>query len=74
MAALLSAYAGPVGIYANGSGTPDPEIGWCNDKGIDDQYIEAARKWIDMGVSIVGGCCGTTPETIKGVVELIKGE
>ncbi len=29
-----------------------------------DEYI---KKYIDMGVSIVGGCCGTNPEFIDGI-------
>ena len=29
-----------------------------------DEYI---KKYIDMGVSIVGGCCGTNPEFIEGI-------
>ncbi|MBQ3252935.1 MAG: homocysteine S-methyltransferase family protein [Acholeplasmatales bacterium] len=29
-----------------------------------DEYI---KKYIDLGVSIVGGCCGTTPEFIKEI-------
>src|SRR5881396_1182080 len=27
----------------------------------------------DLGVNIVGGCCGTTPEHLKAVVEAVKG-
>ena len=29
-----------------------------------DEYI---KKYIDMGVSIIGGCCGTNPEFISGI-------
>lgn len=29
-----------------------------------DEYI---KKYIDMGVSIIGGCCGTNPEFIEGI-------
>ena len=29
-----------------------------------DEYI---KKYVDMGVSIIGGCCGTNPEFIEGI-------
>ncbi len=36
---------------------------------------EALSKYVrEYGVNIVGGCCGTTPEHIKAVVEAIAGE
>jgi 5-methyltetrahydrofolate--homocysteine methyltransferase len=34
---------------------------------------EKSRKLIAMGVSIIGGCCGTTPEHIKKIREAVKG-
>ena len=37
-------------------------------------YAEAIAKMIDMGVEIIGGCCGTTPEHIKAVKELTLGK
>lgn len=37
-------------------------------------YAEAISKMIDMGVSIIGGCCGTTPEHIKAVKDLTVGK
>ena len=32
-----------------------------------DEFDEYTKKYIDMGVSIVGGCCGTNPEFITGI-------
>ena len=32
-----------------------------------DEFDEYIKKYIDMGVSIVGGCCGTNPEFIEGI-------
>ena len=34
-----------------------------------DEFADYAVKMAEMGVSILGGCCGTTPEYIKKVVE-----
>lgn len=32
-----------------------------------EEFIKYINKFIDMGVSIVGGCCGTTPEFTKAL-------
>lgn len=37
-----------------------------------DEFADYAVKMAEMGVSILGGCCGTTPEYIKKVVEKTK--
>ena len=34
-----------------------------------DIYDEYIKQYIDMGVSIVGGCCGTNPEFINGIAK-----
>ncbi|MCC8060419.1 MAG: homocysteine S-methyltransferase family protein [Clostridiales bacterium] len=33
------------------------------------QFAKALREIVDMGASVVGGCCGTTPEHIRMAVE-----
>jgi homocysteine S-methyltransferase len=30
-------------------------------------YAAAARDWRALGASIIGGCCGTTPEHVRAV-------
>ena len=35
-------------------------------------YSNAAKDWIDNGATIVGGCCGTSPEHIKKIRDLIN--
>ncbi len=32
-----------------------------------EEYVEAIEKMIDLGVHVVGGCCGTNPEFIKAL-------
>jgi len=52
-------------------------IGYSDDEGVwhdrgkisAEQYADAAEDWIDAGATIIGGCCGTTPETIKVVAQ-----
>lgn len=49
------------------AGLPDPATG-----GYDiscSQYVDAMKKYVDAGVDFIGGCCGTTPEYIKGMAE-----
>jgi len=63
----------PVGVYGNGLGHPNDAHGWTfegeNPVG---KYIEQARKWLDEGAAIVGGCCGTTPEYTAALAALFK--
>ncbi len=33
---------------------------------------EAAVKFIDLGARVVGGCCGSTPEHVAGIVDAVK--
>ena len=35
-------------------------------------YAELARKWADLGVTLIGGCCGTTPEHISTLRAALK--
>ncbi len=32
-----------------------------------DEFINAIEKYIPLGINIIGGCCGTTPEFIEGL-------
>lgn len=38
-----------------------------------DEFAEAMEAILDTGVSIVGGCCGTTPEHIQALSSLCRG-
>ncbi|HSW98244.1 MAG TPA: homocysteine S-methyltransferase family protein [Candidatus Saccharimonadales bacterium] len=68
--ANLLAVAGsrPVAVSANGNPSKYDHNS-CDNPG----YAKAAERWVDMGVAanvgamLIGGCCGTTPETIAGV-------
>lgn len=35
-----------------------------------DEFAEDVKKLVELGASAVGGCCGTTPEHLKKVVEV----
>ena len=37
------------------------------------EYVaEYVKRYADLGVNIVGGCCGTTPETIRAIVAVLQ--
>jgi 5-methyltetrahydrofolate--homocysteine methyltransferase len=39
-----------------------------------DPFSAMLSEFVDWGVSIVGGCCGTTPEHLTKLIERVKGE
>ena len=39
-----------------------------------DEFAEEVKMLWERGASILGGCCGTTPEHIKAMISLMKGE
>lgn len=47
------------------AGLPDPETGaydiTCS------QFVDTMKEYMDCGINMVGGCCGTTPEYIAGL-------
>ena len=38
-----------------------------------EEFARTGKKLIEAGASMVGGCCGTTPEHIKALAEAVKG-
>lgn len=68
--ALLRALLPPevrIAAYAN-VGHPEIDGSWRITDAIDPpHYAEHVRHWIEAGASIVGGCCGTSPATLRAV-------
>lgn len=66
---LRSLVDGATPVAACGNvGYPDDETGWINTDAIEPTiYAELAQSWIEAGAGIVGGCCGTTPATIRAI-------
>jgi homocysteine S-methyltransferase len=58
-------------IVAYGNiGHPDETDKWVQSDAIEpSRYADYVDEWINAGATIVGGCCGTTPETIRAVAE-----
>ncbi len=60
----------PVFVKPN-AGLPDPKT---NEYSLSAEDFAAEMKtFADMGVKILGGCCGTSPEYIKALSEAVKG-
>jgi methionine synthase I (cobalamin-dependent) len=38
-----------------------------------EQMGEYAKKYVALGARVVGGCCGSTPEHVAGIVKAVKG-
>ncbi len=61
----------PVVIKPN-AGLPDPIT---NEYNVDpDEFAQLLREMIPLGIKVVGGCCGTSPEYIKEVIKAFEGE
>ncbi|HWP56758.1 MAG TPA: homocysteine S-methyltransferase family protein [Candidatus Acidoferrales bacterium] len=37
-----------------------------------ERYAESAKRWRELGATIIGGCCGTTPAHIRAIRELVR--
>ena len=67
-----------IGVYANAF-PPQPKDATAND-GLDElrgdltppAYLEWARRWVDDGATIVGGCCGIGPDHIARLAEALN--
>ena len=69
---MLAVTAKPVIVQAN-AGLPHVEDGRTV-YGIDPRaYAAAVAEMVSDGVSIVGGCCGTTPEYIRLLAQVLAG-
>lgn len=63
----------PIGIYANGFGSPDSTAGWRFSGLADiDMYRSHADIWVNSGVQIIGACCGATIDYMHAIVNFIN--
>ena len=69
---VKAAVAGvPLIAYGN-LGLPEDARGWSfSDELAPEAYAEEAARWVALGVRIVGGCCGTTPEHTRAVRRML---
>jgi S-methylmethionine-dependent homocysteine/selenocysteine methylase len=63
-----------VSCYAN-TGEQHADDDWQETDAADPaRYAAYARQWIEAGATVVGGCCGTRPETIRMVARAVGRE
>jgi S-methylmethionine-dependent homocysteine/selenocysteine methylase len=68
----LTAHASkPTGAFAH-IGRFDPPEWLFTDEYPPAKYHEYARRWLDMGARVLGGCCGTTPDHIRALRTLAR--
>ena len=65
---LKEKWQGPIGAYAHSGDFIMPNWQFINMISPEDYAIEA-QKWVEMGVQIVGGCCGIGPKHIRVLKE-----
>lgn len=61
----------PVFVKPN-AGLPDPRTGAYSITPQD--FAQAMAKYLDLGIALVGGCCGTTPEYIRAMKHVFSKE
>lgn len=61
----------PVIVKAN-AGLPDPATGEYDITA--EEFAARMTEYLDLGVSIMGGCCGTTPDYIREIVRQTAGK
>ncbi|XVF66639.1 hypothetical protein PTKIN_Ptkin10aG0053000 [Pterospermum kingtungense] len=63
----------PVVIYPNSGETYDAESKrWVKSSGVaDEDFVSYVGEWRDAGASLFGGCCRTTPNTIRAISRIL---
>lgn len=56
------------------AGLPELEDGKTIYHTTPDEFAKVGAKLVDEGVSLIGGCCGTTPAHIKALADAVKGK
>ncbi|XP_074307193.1 homocysteine S-methyltransferase 3-like isoform X2 [Silene latifolia] len=64
----------PVVIYPNSGETYDGiKKQWMKTTGeTDEDFVSYVKKWHEAGASLVGGCCRTTPNTIRAIAQTLS--
>lgn len=71
LSTLLQTVNVPVGCYAN-TGTPTRDGTEIRHDTSLEGYADLALSWADAGARLIGGCCGTTPEHIAMICDLVR--
>jgi S-methylmethionine-dependent homocysteine/selenocysteine methylase len=73
---LREQWSGPIGVYPEAGREdyvdPHPDPSGKNDL-TPAEFLDLARKWVQEGVQIIGGCCGIGPDYIRPLREGLPG-
>lgn len=72
--AMIAACPDAICIAQPNAGVPRMENGKATFDATPADMARYARTYVQLGVRIVGGCCGSTPEHIKAMVEAVRGQ
>lgn len=63
----------PIVIYPNSGESYDADRKeWVQNTGVSDEdFVSYVNKWCEVGASLVGGCCRTTPNTIRAIYKTL---
>ncbi|XP_015086687.1 homocysteine S-methyltransferase 2 [Solanum pennellii] len=63
----------PILVYPNNGETYDGvKKEWVASRGVvEEDFVSYVDKWCDAGASLVGGCCRTTPNTIRAISKVL---
>ncbi|KAK9086932.1 hypothetical protein Syun_029326 [Stephania yunnanensis] len=66
----------PIVVYPNSGETYDAtRKKWIKSEGvIDEDFVSYVSKWREAGASLFGGCCRTTPNTIRAISNILAEE
>ncbi len=64
----FDAWDGPVGVYAHSGQEVDGEWGF-DDVITPARYAALSSGWLDRGIHVIGGCCGTRPDHIREIAK-----
>ncbi len=73
LGSLPRSFTGMISVQPN-AGLPRYKDGSRESSQSPAYFKKCARELKDLGVNIIGGCCGTTPEHIRKMAEVVKGE
>lgn len=64
----------PIVIYPNSGESYDGDKKeWVENTGVSDEdFVSYVNKWCELGASLVGGCCRTTPATVRGIYRTLS--
>lgn len=72
--AIRSEWGGPMGAYPNRTGFWNGRHWVFTEDVTPGDYARKARRWVELGASIIGGCCGTTPAMIEATSARLRRE